>query len=301
MSYILDALKHSQDSRSRGEVPDLVSQVAGGRPRLGRSERLWRLVAVLAVLLLLAVLVGLGWQRWLAPSVQTPLAPLVAQPVPAAPAPVPAPQPVAVPAPAPAPSVAMQPPAVPPAVAQAQTSGKAAEPGEQSPGLAALHELAGVRVKVDAPAVAADAGAPANPPAQAVQPLDLPREVGRVAPGYPTAAGRALPPLPGRPGVGGAPVEVLREPPAASEAALSAEFGNVEHWKMLPAAIQQQLRDMPFNVHIYASDPKLRFVRTGGRTLREGDAINADLRMLHITRDGVIVGYKGGQYWMRLS
>lgn len=301
MSYILDALKHSQDSRSRGEVPDLASQLASGRQRASRRERLWRTIALVAVLLLLALLVSLGWQRWLVPPAPENVpAPLAVQPAQPAAAP-----PVAVAAPA-APVVPAAPAAVPatPAATPA-TEAPPAAANVQAPGLAALHELAGVRVKVDAPEPPA-AGAVGSPPPQAVQALDLPVEVGRVAP---AAAAPAVPvggrtpllPLPGRPGVSSQTVEVRSAPQPDTEEALSAEFGAVEHWKKLPATVQQQLRDMPFNVHIYASDPKLRFVKSGGRTVREGDPLNADLRMLHITRDGVIVGYKGGKYWMRLS
>ena len=86
MSYILDALKHSQDSRSRGAVPDLASQTALSRLPPSRSERLWRVIALLAVLLLLALLVSLGWQRWLAapPAPQLVPPPLAAQPAPSA-------------------------------------------------------------------------------------------------------------------------------------------------------------------------------------------------------------------------
>ena len=298
MSYILDALKHSQDSRSRGEVPDLASQLASGRQRASRRERLWRTIALVAVLLLLALLVSLGWQRWLvAPAPESVPAPLAVQPAQPAAAP-----PVAVAAPA-VPVVPSAPVApVAPAPAAAPAAPAATPASAQAPGLAALHELAGVRVKVDAPEPPA-AGAVGSPPPQAVQALDLPVEVGRVAPSAAVPAGVRSPllPLPGRPAVSSQTVELRSSPQPSTEEALSAEFGAVEHWKKLPATVQQQLRDMPFNVHIYASDPKLRFVKSGGRTVHEGDPLNADLRMLHITRDGVIVGYKGGKYWMRLS
>lgn len=246
MSYILDALKNSQDSRSRGAVPDLASQMVAVHHGPSRSERIWRLVALATVLLLLAALVVLGWKSWLAPapSAQEMLPPMAERPAPALPA---------------------------------------AEP--QAPGLAALQQLAGVRVNVDAPQSVPPA-APAGPP-PLVQKLELPME-------RPPLAAPAATPAPLVPSV------PIRPAPPAQES-LVAEYGTVEHWKQLPAPIQQQLRELPFNVHIYASDPKLRFVKTGGRTLREGDEINGELRMLHITRDGVIVGYKGGKYWMRLS
>lgn len=304
MSYILDALKHSQDSRGRGAVPDLASQMAAARPGPTRSERIWRMVALATVLVLLAVLAVLGWQRWLAPSPVDPLSqpPVAGQPEPAA-APAstvqsPASQQIAAqPLPAPAavqaPGTASTepPPAAAPSVTAAPAVPAPADPvapaGAQAPGLAALQELAGVRVNVDEPkpvSPQAPAAAPAGPP-PVVQKLELPMER------PPVAAPRPQPLVP-----------ALPTPPAVPASGPQiAEYGEVEHWKQLPAQVQQQLREMPFNVHIYASDPKLRFVKTGGRTLREGDAINAELKVLHITRDGLIVGYKGGKYWMRLS
>lgn len=290
MSYILDALKHSQDSRSRGVVPDLASQMAAARPGPSRGERGWRLVALATVLLLLAVLVLLGWQRWLAPqpvgAIQSPPA---AEPSAAAGVPLANAQAPAAPAVAPLASAAPVDTAAPASPAPvAEPVGSAAPAIEaQAPGLAALQELAGVRVSVDElkpVAPAAPATASSGPP-PIVQKLELPVERPPVA--APATRSQPL-----------APAVPIRQAPAELPVA---DYGPVEHWKQLPAQVQQQLRAMPFNVHIYAGDPKLRFVKTGGRTLREGDAINAELRVLHITRDGVIVGYKGGKYWMRLS
>ncbi|SDS39200.1 general secretion pathway protein GspB [Pseudomonas oryzae] len=303
MSYILDALKNSQDSRSRGAVPDLASQMAAARPGPTRSERIWRMVALATVLLLLAVLAVLGWQRWLAPPVVDPqLAPPLAEQS----APVAAPPGTA---PTAAPQTAVQPPAATATESVASTAqagapglpsaapepaapalAQAAAPVEsQAPGLAALQQLAGVRVSVDEPKPASPptpAAAPDGPP-PIVQKLELPVE-------RPPVAAPAPKPQPLVPAL-----SVPQAVPAPGPQL--AEYGAVEHWKQLPAQVQQQLREMPFNVHIYARDPKLRFVKTGGRTLREGDAINAELKVLHITRDGMIVGYKGGKYWMRLS
>lgn len=288
MSYILDALKNSQDSRSRGAVPDLASQMAAAHHGPSRRERIWRLVALVTVLLLLAALVVLGWKTWLAPapSTQAMLPPFAERPAPVAALVADAQQPAApVAAPVEAPVASVQPPAAPQPV-QPTPAAPAVE--SQAPGLAALQQLAGVRVNVDAPQSpppVATGAAPSGPP-PVVQKLELPMERPPVA-----ASAKPAPLLPSAP---------IRPAPAAQEPPV-AEYGAVEHWKQLPAQIQQQLREMPFNVHIYANDPKLRFVKTGGRTLREGDPINGELRMLHITRDGVIVGYKGGKYWMRLS
>ena len=281
MSYILDALKHSQDSRSRGAIPGLGSQAATVRPGPSRRERIWRLVALATLVLLLAVLAVMAWQRWLgaAPAPERATPPVAAQPA-GAPASV-----------AQAPAAAVGAPVARTAPAATPVPGEpAAAPGESTaPGLEALKELAGVRVDVDEPqpAPAPKSGAAAAGPPPIVQKLELPVERPPLA--APTAKPQPLVPA------------MPRDEASSAPEPQSAEYGDVEHWKELPAPIQRQLRETPFNVHIYSSDPKLRFVKSGGRTLREGDAINEELRVLHITRDGVIVGYKGGKYWMRLS
>lgn len=277
MSYILDALKHSQDSRSRGAIPDLASQAAAVRPEPSRRERIWRLVALITVVVLLVVLAVMGWQRWLTPDTAAPLATPSAAPPAAVPEGVAT---VAGTAPAQAPHT---PPAPFSGATPAPAESPAAPSESQAPGLEALQQLAGVRVDVDQPQPAAPPAAGGPPPI--VQKLELPVE--RPPLTAPAAKSQPL--------VAGAP---LRE---ESPAPQLAEYGEVEHWKELPAPIQRQLRETPFNVHIYSSDPKLRFVKSAGRTLREGDSINEELRVLHITRDGVIVGYKGAKYWMRLS
>lgn len=273
MSYILDALKHSQDSRSRGSIPDLASQTTAVRPGPSRRERVWRLVALLTLVGLLAVLVVLAWQRWLgsAPAPQPATPPVAAQPI-------------APPVGGTASEGAALTPATP---TPAEPSAPPTE--SQAPGLAALQQLAGVRVDVDEPQPASPPapGAAASGPPPIVQKLELPVE-------RPPLTASDVKPQPLVP-------DVPRREDASAPGPQLAEYGEVEHWKQLPAPVQRQLREVPFNVHIYTSDPQLRFVRSGGRTLREGDAINAELRVLHITRDGVIVGYKGGKYWMRLS
>ena len=49
---------------------------------------------------------------------------------------------------------------------------------------------------------------------------------------------------------------------------------------------------MAFSFHVYASDPARRTIIINGRRLREGQPINGETRLQHITADGVIVEFR---------
>ncbi|MEX6500772.1 general secretion pathway protein GspB [Pseudomonas zhanjiangensis] len=116
MSYILNALKHSESQRNRGEIPHIDSQPEFVKIAPSRwGERLWKWLALAAVL---GLLLSLAWMRFASES---------------------GPEQVAVP------------PSVEPAagIAAVQPSAEAASPApEPAPGLPALAEMAGVRVSL---------------------------------------------------------------------------------------------------------------------------------------------------------
>lgn len=60
----------------------------------------------------------------------------------------------------------------------------------------------------------------------------------------------------------------------------------------LPAAMQSQIPALTFASHIYASNPRLRMVSINGRSMREGDGLSAELILLQITQEGVILQFK---------
>ncbi len=281
MSYILEALKHSQERRTQGAVPDLSSQCQPGSAA-GAQERFWRRLALATVAILVLVLVVLGWQGWRVLPTDARLATpgTVQEP--------------AVSAASPEPSATLA-PAVP-ALALAAEAAQAAEVATlaeltpDSTTLRALQSMAGVRVELGA-----ESGAALPTPVAPIQRLPAAQEVGRVPLAGPVAATR----LPERPAV--LPENPPRRVEAEEESGMPGDFGPLEHWRQLPGSLQQQLREQPISAHVYASDPLLRFVRHGGRTLREGDALSAELRVLHITRSGVILGYRNGKYWLRLG
>jgi len=258
MSYILNALKHSETQRNRGEIPHIDSQPEFVKAPPGRlGERAWKLAALVAVA---ALLLSLAWVRFGGDRSA------ISEPLPARPplaelaAPVPAPQPSA-------PS-----PAVPPVT----------EPLERAPGLPALQDMAGVRIRLEEDAMpgagaaaAALPAAPESPPVVLEMPVSggvTPREAAPLLPSPGASAASAAP-----------PAEVLN---------------GVNHWKTLPADIQKQLREMAFTAHIYSANPAARFIRVSGRTLHEGEQLGAELQLQQITRDGIVFTYHGDKFWM---
>lgn len=262
MSYILNALKQSENQRSRGDIPHVDTQQevvgSGYRPMAGRGLwRWWALLASAALLLLLAWVVA---GKLDAPA-EAPL--LASEP----------PQP-AVESPAPA-ADSLTPPA--------EDLNALESPPALAPGLEHLQDASGLRVQLD------DAE-----PARAPVVLELPVPAGRVAaptPGAPSSLAVAPSRTP----------EIPQRRDADESTPDDPRLRDVTHWKGLPSAVQRQLRELGINAHVYSSDASARFIRAGGRTLREGDRLNAELRLQFITRDGIVLGYQDRKYWMRLN
>lgn len=59
----------------------------------------------------------------------------------------------------------------------------------------------------------------------------------------------------------------------------------------LPANVQRQIPDMKISSHIYASDPSSRVVNINNRSIREGDFISDEIKLVGITEDGIILSY----------
>jgi len=254
MSFILNALKHSESQRNRGEIPHIDSQPEFGKLQSRKwTDQLWKWLALAA---LLALLPSLAWMRFTTAPSSVPETPAASVP------------------------------AVEPATLQPTESTPLAlpEPPEQAPGLPALQDMAGVRIRLD-DAVAPGAQAPpAAVPGVRESPrvvLDMPVSRGVVAP-----APASVQPWSARP-----------EPPEARETAPEEGLSGVNHWKTLPADMQKQMREMAFTAHIYSSDPAARFIRVSGRTLREGDQLGAQLKLQQIARDGIVFSYNGDKFW----
>lgn len=68
----------------------------------------------------------------------------------------------------------------------------------------------------------------------------------------------------------------------------------------LPLSIQAQLPEMKYSGHVFSPNPELRMILINTTVVREGDLINADLRLTEITRDGLIMSHKDTNFKVNL-
>lgn len=74
-------------------------------------------------------------------------------------------------------------------------------------------------------------------------------------------------------------------------------YAGIPHQKQLPVQVQRALPDLSFTVHIYSPKPASRMVKINGMRLREGDQISSALKLKEITKDGVILSYNNRPFW----
>lgn len=253
MSYILDALRKSEQQRQQGAAPRLLAAHAAVEERTQ--------YAFFAYGLALAVLVGvgalIGWLR-----------PWQGAARPAAPA--------AVPEAGPGPSVAVL-PAVPPRVDPGAEQGHSAQKS-----LVALKSVPAPEVAIPEDDTRSLAGRPPAPAAPARTPG--PRKAAprpEAAPSRPAAAPRPekVSAPAGEEAADGVPTDPAREPQVISMAEL-------------PPAIRQEIPAISIPVHTYSSTPAERIVGINDRLLQEGDYLAPGLKVEEIAPDGVIFRYK---------
>jgi hypothetical protein len=71
--------------------------------------------------------------------------------------------------------------------------------------------------------------------------------------------------------------------------------------KELPAAIKGSLPELKMTVHSYNEQPQSRFVVINNITVREGQLINAELKVEQITPNGVILNYQGHRFVLGIN
>lgn len=269
MSYILEALKKSEQERARGREQDLLQFPAA--PPAPPSLRPGMVLGLSALLLAGGIAIG-WWQPWRGPA---------AQPRPAASQPVPE-QPVA--------SVPAREPDVPPPAAPTRAEalrelrpllpegGSAAAPGpapaKPSPG-------------ASAPAVALPEPAPAPPAPQAAT------EAAPVAARAPAAARSES-----RPAAAAAPKPEERKPAAKPPPPkeLPPPPNRVLAMSELPAALREALPPLTIRGFVHSDDPASRLVVVNERMLREGDEIAAELTLERIDPDGMVLNFRGYRF-----
>ena len=258
MSYILDALRKSDQQRQLGAAPTL--QMAQPAPAAGKQSA-YLYYGVLAAVLLGAGM-AIGWLRpWQTAQPALPASVVAAKPPEASPR---QPEPARIelaPAPeratAPPPAMAPVPSPEPARAAAAATAPARARAPAPSPGPA--------QVKLPAPA-------PVKSQISASAKVE--------APGKPQDAAAAVPAR-----------SAVPEPPQAAAAPAAAQ--NIIWLAELPLPIQQELPPMTISVHAYSARPADRMVGINNRMLREGEYVVPGLKLEQITPEGMVFGYKG--------
>lgn len=262
MSYILDALKRSQQQRELGQVPTLADAPYPDAGRPARSGP-WLAVALLlaTVAVLLAIYAAFGVRSGGVTAAAPPL-PLPLPPV--APALVDVPVPAVI-APA-TPDGATNPQPLP------RPSGQV-PPAPRAPGRAA------------APAVptAPPVESPAQPgPADEILP-ELRREIAAFKAQLQRDQASLVEPAPAQ--IPAAPVvssPARPSPPPLAE---------------LPPELRQGIPELRVSVYVYSADPQRRFVILNSRRLSEGERSADGLLLEEIGPNGLVLEYGGRRFF----
>lgn len=271
MSYILEALKQSQQARERGQVPRLDS---GLFEPPEPTPRRWPWI-LLAVCLVAGLVFGLAWriaprqdQRSVAVPPAAPAivsAPLAESPVAASPAAIPDSR-----APAAASNVLVVP--VPDA------DGRPLARGAEELRRAAL----GIDEPAPPPVAQAEASAPIPPPSDLV-PADLRAEIEA----FKRQLTRATDPVRNEPSVTRqAPLNTLPAP-------------HVDAARAAPPApgLSARLPRLAMSVHVFDADPQQRFIYLDGEKRQEGESTATGLTVVRIWPDGAELSFEGERFF----
>ncbi len=141
-----------------------------------------------------------------------------------------------------------------------------------------------------APVAAAPVETPAPAELSASTPqTTLPAIPTTVAAPLPAAAAPAPAALDDENGEATAPEPQLDQPPPAG----FADPGPLPTMNEMVAQGRVTLPELHLDMHVFGADVSQRFVSINGRKLREGMQAEEGLRVEHITRDGVVLNYRG--------
>ncbi len=307
MSFILDALKKSENERQKQSGPALFEvKVAPPAARFPVWAVIVGVLLGVNLIVLIAVLLLRDKQD---PAVQATQAQIAAnaaaqapaQPPPQAPTAAGSPSGAARPTPRHAPRPAGTPPRpshrhpAPPRPRRparrrrhpgAASAAAAASPPLQPPAGRGRPRLA------DEPVLSAR-GAPINPadyqPATAAQTPHL------AAPGRlrPAAGSAATPSMPATAAPATHPAAPPRQPPAPPG---SAQTSGVPSRDDLIAAGKGAIPEANVSLHVYDKNPAARFVFVNGQRAREGDVLANGLRVDEIRADGAVLSFRGARF-----
>lgn len=298
MSYILDALKKSQQQRELGQVPALNSLTFEQPPIAGPGIPLWIwsgallvvLAAALALYMVLRSEASAPAAGAAAPSAATaadPAAPAALATRPDGPSSLAAQGP-AEPLPA-APSVAEEPnDEVEPQVLVVPAPPK---PGERLPRGADELRRAVLGPEAAPPPIAAPAPASSPPsppsrPASATDRTPVPEDLIADIEAFKRQVGSDT----------AAPSKGEDKKPAAPAEDSGPDIG-LPAVSPASAALRRRLPDFLMTVHVYDADPQRRFVFINGRKLREQQTSREGLRVEQVLTDGAVLSWNGERFF----
>lgn len=337
MSYILDALKKSDQARQRDLAPEPptitapIKKKSGGRP-------LWQYLVVFALCLNAFLLVWWlhPWQsggeprRTVKPAPSAGPAPEAKKTPPAAAAkkaeapspPMPEPVQTAKVEPVPAPTQSPAPPSDTPTRTAgpkpgfAQAEPVAAGPPSNMESDAKMPALENPRTappmrgpvtappKTPQPKTAGVAGAAAKPtPAPARKPPEFVR-AGKPRLPYQPAETDAADLPDSSPAKGGPPIDTqelitdLKSLTGPGAASgKAAAAGQPARYHELPSAVRASLPNMAISMLIYSSKPADRHINVNGSRMREGQEVTQGLKVEEITPEGAVFNFKGQRFF----
>ena len=300
MSYILEALRKSQQDREIGQVPTLATQPLFTSQDSGGNFRGLASVALAGLAVAIALYAALRAGPELVPPASTLTTPVTQ---PAGPAPVGAP--VAAPASGASPALAAPPATAPPAPAAAPlaTSPGLSPTASPTPSAAPPTALS----PVAPPIVTAGAAPPAPSPARSAAReddtlVDVGGEASDGAPeGMDDSAGVASRPADGIPDDLRQDIQSFKDQIKGGEGGKAAKKANnqkpVPQERRLPREVEERLPSFLLTVHIYDAEPAKRFVVIDGRKLRQGDSSRGGILVEEILPDGVALSFEGHPFF----
>ncbi len=266
MSFILDALRKSEQERSKGQVPNLQTAPVIVPPS---RTRLWPYLLMGVLLLGAGVLFGWYWMGSRQPAPLPELTVAVEPPSGR----------TAQPRSVPVPSVT---PAVP-----ASPATPAPTPARSAPS-----QPSGVTVSrtEPTPPVALTATPSTVPPSSATnlpagEPVPIPRPEQNLLQ-------QAQAPVPTQAAPNAGTTKGPKHPSATADDV-------VLDIKSLPPGIRSRLPVLNLQLHFYTEQPDRRLIRLNGANLRQGDKAEGGLTVEKITVDGVIFSFEGGHFRLR--
>ncbi len=300
MSYILEALRKSQQDREIGQVPTLATQPLFTSQESGGNFRGLAAVALAGLAVAIALYAALRTGPEVVPPATTLTSPVTQ---PAGPAPVGAP--VAAPASGASPALAAPPATATPAPAAAPLAvspglSPTAPPTPSTPPPAASSPVA--------PVVTSGAAPPATPPARSAAReedtlVDAGGEASDGAPeGMDDSAGVASRPVDGIPDDLRQDIQSFKEQIKGGEGGKAAKKANSQkpvppQERRLPREVEERLPSFLLTVHIYDAEPAKRFVVIDGRKLRQGDSSRGGILVEEILPDGVALSFEGHPFF----